>query len=72
MGEGGKKTTTYNFSHVTLVTVCFHVPDYLVAKQLRYLGSLENEIGDIACGEARAQERKRGDQYLKRTKVVIS
>jgi len=72
-GGGGKRTTTYNFSHVIFVTVCFHVPNYLVAKQLRYLGGLENEIRDIACGgETVLRTENEGDQHLERTKVAIS
>jgi len=51
--EAKERSTTYNFCHVIFETICFHVPNDLVAKQLRYLGGLKDEIGDIACGEER-------------------
>ena len=42
---------TYNFGHVIFETIRFHIPNYLVAEQLRHLGSLKDEIGNIACRE---------------------
>ena len=59
MKDDRERRVTYNFGHVTFVTVRFHVPDDLVAEQLRYLGGLEDEIGNIAYGEERLRINNR-------------
>lgn len=39
---------TNNLSTIVLVTICFHVPYNLMAKQLRNLGSFEYKASYIA------------------------
>jgi len=70
--EGGERSTTYNFGHVIFETICFHVPNDLVAKELRHLGSLKDETGNIACGKERLRLEHQGGRHDKRTEVVIS
>src|SRR6266478_473407 len=56
--RGREGRSTYNFSHVVFVTVCLHVPNDLVAEQLRHLSGLKNEIGNVTCGKSLPLEGK--------------
>ena len=63
--EGGLIWIRY-FREVVFVSVRFHVPDDLVAEELRNLGSLEDESFHVVCGRRTTDEARQRTRSLAR------